>query len=393
MTWAKLSVKEWQRRPVRTAITAAGVAIAVATLFSLLAFQRGYRNGVQRELDRLGAHVLVVPKGCPYDAASIALHGASWPCYLKEAYLAEVRSTPGVASAAPALMSASYDSSGQQTVLVGIDRNMLDLKKGWHVRGRFPEESGDVLIGQDVAQRRQWRTGQQVTISGLAGHVSRVSGILEGTGEADDTFIFLRLSDAQRELQRPGELTHILVRLQDPNDLDRIVDQLRGCDAGLYMNVVPLAHLFRTIQGVVNSTRWLLAGIALVGLLTAGAGVSNSLLLAVAERTREIGVLRAIGASRWQIFQLFWLETIQVCLTGSVVGIVAAFLSARALEGWLRAQLPFAPREAFVRWELWIAAVCLGGALVLGSLAGFLPAWRAARLSPVRAMGERGGAT
>ncbi|MHB8523111.1 MAG: ABC transporter permease, partial [Limisphaerales bacterium] len=83
MTWLALSLKDWQRRPLRNGVTAAGVAIAVAALFSLLAFQRGYQDGLAHELDRLGAQVLVVPKGCPYDAASIALHGASWPCYLK----------------------------------------------------------------------------------------------------------------------------------------------------------------------------------------------------------------------------------------------------------------------------------------------------------------------
>src|SRR6266480_6092176 len=108
MTWTKLSLKEWQRRPLRTGVTVAGVAIAVAALFSLLAFQRGYQNGVRGELDRLGAHVLVVPKGCPYDAASMALHGASWPCYLKGSYLEEVRGVTGVATAAPVFMTALY---------------------------------------------------------------------------------------------------------------------------------------------------------------------------------------------------------------------------------------------------------------------------------------------
>jgi putative ABC transport system permease protein len=94
----------------------------------------------------------------------------------------------------------------------------------------------------------------------------------------------------------PFELTHILVRLRDPDDLDRAVSQLRGCDAGLAMNVVPLAHVFDTIQSLVNSTRLLLGCIAGVALLVAGAGVSNTILMAVAERQRELAVLRAIGA-------------------------------------------------------------------------------------------------
>src|SRR5437764_6581269 len=73
MNWLALSSNEWRRRPLRTGITTAGVAIAVAAMFSLLAFHDGYRDGVRHEIDRLGAHILVVPKGCPYDAASIAL--------------------------------------------------------------------------------------------------------------------------------------------------------------------------------------------------------------------------------------------------------------------------------------------------------------------------------
>src|SRR5215470_13643374 len=153
MTWFELSLKEWQRRPLRTSVTAAGVAIATAALFSLLAFQRGYREGLRLELDRLGAHVLVVPKGCPYDAASMALHGASWPCYLKQAYLNEVLAVPGVAAAAPVFMAAMFDSTGDQAVYVGVQTNILQLRPGWRIRGGFPETDGGLLVGSEAARR------------------------------------------------------------------------------------------------------------------------------------------------------------------------------------------------------------------------------------------------
>jgi hypothetical protein len=97
MTWTLLSLREWQRRPLRMSITTMGVALAVAALWSLLAFAHGYQPGLRNDLDKLGAHIIVVPKGCPYDAASLALHGASWPCYLKAEYLKEVRGTHGIA--------------------------------------------------------------------------------------------------------------------------------------------------------------------------------------------------------------------------------------------------------------------------------------------------------
>ena len=106
LSWFTVALKEWRRRPARTAVTVTGVGLAIGVLFSLLAFERGYRRAVQAELDRLGAHVLVVPKGCPYDAASLALHGANWPCHLKASYLAEVRAVAGVQAAVPVLMHA-----------------------------------------------------------------------------------------------------------------------------------------------------------------------------------------------------------------------------------------------------------------------------------------------
>ncbi len=386
MTWLQLSLKEWRRRPLRTGITTMGVAIAIAGLFSLVAFQRGYREGVQQELDHLGAHVLVVPKGCPYDAASIALHGANWPCYLQESYLAEVRTVRGVATAAPCFMSALFDTNGNQFVYLGVETNILTLKPGWKIRGNFPIHNQELLVGADVARRNEWNIGEVVPLPGLRDENGKVTGILSPTQGADDNFIFLPLADAQLRFGHAKEITHILVRFQDPNDLDYVVTQLRGCDAGLAMNVIPLAQIYRTIQSLVNSTRLLLGCIALVALLVAGTGVSNTILMAVSERTRDIGVMRALGASHGQIFRLIWLETIQVCVSGSIIGVGIAFAASGLVENWVRSKLPFAPAGTLIHWDSRIAAGCLACAVVLGIFTGFLPAWRAASVSPMTAI-------
>ncbi len=368
-----------------------GVAIAVAACFSLLTFQVGYRRSLALELDRLGAHVLVVPKGCPYDAASLALHGANWPCHLKASYLNDVRGTSGVATAAPIFMAALHEPTGLNTVYIGAETNLLALKPGWKIVGSFPREPGAILVGAEVAQRQGWQLGQRVTLPGLA-HVERqVTGLLSATQGPDDRFIFLALADAQLVFKHTSELTHILVRLQDPNRMEAVVSALRGCDAGMQMNIVPLTHLFQTIQTLVNSTRWFLGCVTLVGLLAAAAGVSASLLIAVAERTREIGVMRGLGASRLDIFRLFWLETVQTCLVGAGIGVAAAWMGMTGVEDWLRGRLPFVPDSRLMNWDWWIAGACFGIALTLGSVAGLLPAWRAAALQPVAAIQSRGG--
>src|SRR5690348_17561653 len=130
-----LALKNLLRNRIRTTVTLAGIAIAAGTLFSLLSFQHGYKRGLRQELDHLGAHLLVVPKGCPYDAASIALHGANWPCYLKMSYLDTVRHTEHVATAAPVLMSAVYSPTGEQVVYCGVENNILQLKRNWKIDG------------------------------------------------------------------------------------------------------------------------------------------------------------------------------------------------------------------------------------------------------------------
>ncbi len=385
-SWILFALRDGWRRPLRSAVAAAGVALAAAAFASLLAFQRGYRNGMDAELGRLGAHVLVVPKGCPYDAASIALHGANWPCHLRPEHLLGVRGVPAVAVAAPAFMNAFPTADGGQDVVVGVTPDLLGLRPGWRIDGHFPRADDELLVGAEMAARRRWSPGQVVGMTALPGRALRVAGVLAPTGGADDSFVYLTLESAQRAFSHPGGITHILVRLRDPDLLDDAVSQLRGCEAGMDMNIVPMTHLFRTIQELVNSTRLWLGCVAVVALLVAGAGVANAVLMAVAERTREIGVLRAIGASRADVFRLFWLEALQLCVVGAASGILLAAGASRFVESWLRSRLPFAPADALVRVEWPVAVATLVGAVVLGSLAALMPAWRASRLQPIEAI-------
>jgi len=173
--------------------------------------------------------------------------------------------------------------------------------------------------------------------------------------------------------------------------MDRVVGELRGCSSGLLMNVVPLEHIFRTIQNLVSSTRVLLASAALVGLLAAGAGISTTLLMAVAERTREIGVMRAVGASRADIFKLFLYESVQQCLAGAAAGIVLSNLASGLLEKSLRAHIAYAPVSSLVHWDWSLVGLCMALAFAVGTLAAWLPAWRAAHLPPIQAIRGKGG--
>lgn len=383
VTWA---AKEWRRRPARTFLSVFAVALATGVFAAVLAFHRGYQRGMKAELERLGAHILVVPKGCPYDAASIALHGANWPCYLPARYLDEVRAVGFVSTAAPALMSAFNQPDGQSEVYVGITPDMSKLRPGWRMDGRFPSTTNEVLAGADAARRHGWKPGMSVVLTNLGATRWHVAGVLEPTASAEDRFIFLPLESAQHAMNRKRELTHMLVRLKEPGDLDRAVRELRGCNAGMDMNVVPLTHLFHTVESLLNSTRLWLVCVALVALLGATAGVTNALLMSVSERSREIGVFRAVGADRTDVALLLWTEAILVSFVGGMAGTAGALALARPLESWLRTQLPFTPVDPLIQNEAWLWWVCLAGSLVLGGVGALLPALRASSLPPAIAM-------
>ena len=385
-SWVRLAWRNLFRRKLRTLITASGIAVAVAAISSMLSFQRGYQAGMSNELERLGAHILVVPKGCPYDAASIALHGASWPCYLKSAYLDQVKHTEGVATAAPLLMNATFTESGEQVVTVGATREILALKRGWNIKGSFPFKDNQVLIGDAVAKKRGLKIGESLTVPNHPKETLVVSGVIAPTQGADDNYIYSTLPMAQKMMGRPDELTHILVRLKDPNSLDAVVGGLRSCEAGMDMNIVPLSHLFRTIGSLVNSLKLLLGCIALIALIVAGAAVANTALISVSERTREIGVLRAIGASTGDVFRLIFFETTALCLVGGAAGCIGAAVISPAAEVWLRNRLPFAPTDTLASPSFGLMVTSIGLACVVGAVAALLPAWRAAQLSPALAM-------
>ena len=112
------------------------------------------------------------------------------------------------------------------------------------------------------------------------------------------------------------------------------------------------------------------------------------MLMSVAERGREIGILRAVGASRLDVFRLILLESVQFCFVGGVAGVVLAIVCSRGIEAWLRSRLPFAPTDSLINWEWWLVAACIGGAIALGALAGLLPASRAAEMAPMKAIRE-----
>jgi putative ABC transport system permease protein len=405
MRWFLLSYKNLVRRPTRSLLTIVGVAIAIAVLYSLFQFQQGYQERLKGELGSLGAQVMVVPKGCPYEAATIALHGGKWPRYMDESLLDKVKANPGVAEAAGIIMDAVFAPGNKNVILLGIDRDYMALRPGWKLDGSWWGDASDsagqvagsprlgaasasdsdssVIMGSSAAQDAGVKPGDYWTLPEKNVRL-RVSAVLGRTNTQDDGFVFLPRKTLQRISGLEGKLVVILIKAKNLDRTDELVASLKASEVD--MNVFPLSQLLGTIGQLMASTRIFVSAVILIAIILGGVGVLNTVLMAVFERTREIGMMKAMGGSRSDIFKLVWAETILVTVAGGLAGVFIALASSRAVEALIRGMIPYAPKGSLIGISIPTLLACIGLSLALGLVAGFYPAFRAASIRPIEAI-------
>lgn len=385
----QLSLRNLMRQPIRSGLTIGGVALTIAVLVSLLGFNVGYRKALQADLANMGYEVLVTAKGCPYEAATLLMKGGDIPYYIDDVALGEIAALGGeyIASQTPLLMQAGFTEDGRMQLFYGIDETFFDLKP-WlkfvedESRWFSAPDANEVILGYEAAELESRKAGDEMYIESLD-RVMVVAGVLARTGTEDDGTTFLPLAKAQELFDKPGQITGIGVKLKDLKTLPDFVDAVFDIPN---IQVVTLAQVEGTILRLVSTAEVLVYAIAIVAMLVALLGLTNTILMAVFERTTEIGVFRALGASRWDVFQSIWLETLIIALLGGVVGIGLAFGGTSLVESGIKQVMPFAPSGSLVAITPQIMLLSLGGAVLVGLLGGTWPGWRASLLNPIDAI-------
>jgi putative ABC transport system permease protein len=401
MEFLRLALKNLFRRKLRTGLTLVGIGVAIAILYSLLEFKNGYERGLNAELNSLGAHIMVVPKGCPYEAATIVLHGGKWPRYMDESYVEGIRRTPGVRQSAPVLMDAIINPAAKENkIFLGIDADYGRLRSSWKIRGRDFSGPGarEVLLGSTMAETLGLGPGDTFPLRQDAGGRAAgkkdadltVAGVLERTGTQDDGFIFMPLPTLQDLFGLPGKIVVVLVQAEkiDPVSMEALTKNLRAL--GGNMNIFPLSELLNNASQLIAVTRVFVLAIVVVAIGIGAVGVLNTILMAVFERTKEIGMLKAIGAGKGDIFALIWTETVLVCSFGGLLGVFLAVVGSRGIEWFLRralaSQFSALPQGTLIGVSGEILLLCLALSVGLGVMAGFYPAWRASGIRPIEAI-------
>lgn len=413
MNHVSLASKNLLRRPVRTLLTIAGVSLAVAVAVSLGGFNLGYRQALDRSIERLGFQMMIMAKGCPYEAATMMLKGGTGLLYLPEGVFDQVKSDEAIQSITPIFVGvAAREGSGIRddedtksfSIIAGIDTASFLTMKPWmrfktgagYEGGRWfaPDSTAEVVLGFEAAQYEQRKVGDTfyatVTPNGRTEpqtHEFKVSGILERTGTQDDGTVFMPLKNAQTIFNRPADLTIIGIKLKRFSAVELREFEGRWLKIP-EVQVVSLEQVKGTLVSLVGTAQVMIGAVAIIAVIVAVIGVVNTILMSVYERTGEIGVMKAIGAFRGDIFKLIWLETLAVCVAGALVGCLIAIVGASAVEAAIRALINLGVQGSIVD----ITAGLIGGAMIvsilLGFFAGLYPAWRAASMRPIDAIRE-----
>ncbi|MCX6676522.1 MAG: ABC transporter permease [Methanothrix sp.] len=393
MNFFSLAAKNLQRRKGRTMLTVLGVAIAISVLFSLLALNSGYEKELNKEVNSLGVHILAVPKGCPYEAASLIIHGGVIPKYLSDSDYRNVSTIADVELATPMLMHQFMkkdEKTGVSTphIIYGINmEETRKLKPWWAVEGRFfsDNETGVMLVGRGLADKENLSVGQVLPVGPKKENFTIV-GILDRTGDQDDQFHFFPLKEAQRVFNKQGLITTIAVRVRDVSRIAAVSQEMELIPD---IQVVTMTQIMGTIMNLAGSARSLLLTVIAIALIISAFGIINTLLMSVNERTREFGMMKAIGASGLDIARTVLAETVFITLLGGILGTVAAVVGSSIIESFVKGMLPYSPGGSLIFYSPELVGFSLGFSILLGLLCGIYPAFKSSRLTPMEAI--RGG--
>lgn len=409
-----LAMKNLRRRIVRTILTVSGVALAVAVAVSLGGFILGYQKAITRSIEMLGFQVMIMAKGCPYEAATMMLKGGTGLLYLPDDIYAKVKTDSEIQSITPIFVGVAQragsgirdEGESQKSFLIisGIDVPSYQVMKPWvsfkrgsgYDGGHWfnPGSSDEVVLGYEAAEYEQRKVGDTfyASIAPAGGpepilRQFKVVGILERAGTQDDGTAFMSLPLAQQLFNRPNQLTILGIKLKDFNSIKMREFESRWLKLP-EVQVVGLQQVKTTLVNLVGTAQTMIAAVAVIAVIVAIIGVINTILMSVYERTGEIGIMKAIGARRGDIFTLIWLETLSICIIGGSLGCLLALVGAGLVERAIKSLVDFGVQGSIVNITPAVVGYALMGAVVLGFFAGLYPAWRAASMRPVDAIRE-----
>ena len=384
---------------VRTLLMLLAMSIGVAAVVVLTAIGNGARHYVVDQFSTLGTNLVIVVPGRAETAGGTAstLVGET----PRDLTLDDARSLlrgDALRRMAPfnlGEIAVSYRGRERQAPLLGSTAALLPIHHLEMARGSFlPEEDMEIarpvcVLGATISRElfgRQNPLGEMVRLGGFR---CRVIGVLASQGRSlghdTEELVVVPVAFAQMLLNTEG-LFRILVEARDPESIPRLKQFILDTIAGRHygeedITIVTQDSVLATFERILGALTLSVAGIAAISLVVAGILIMNVMLMAVAQRTGEIGLCKAIGASRRQIMVLLVTEALLLSAVGGLLGLAIGLAGSRLARS-LYPELSAGPPS-------WAMVAALGTALATGFAFSLLPARRAARLDPIQALARR----
>jgi len=396
--YLKIAIKNLRTRPLRSWLTILGIVIGIFLIMSLLSLSEGLKETVLKQLRMIGKDIVIIIPGEITDIMTTLMGGTK----LTEEDLNVVKKTRGVEAVLPMIYKAEvvkYQGDSKNVLLWGIDlKNSLKIYQedlGFSITdGNWPSPGKREIIVGNLVPKDIFPGLKPGTKAKIKGQEFEIVGILKSIGsKQDDSMIGLDL-DLFREItgEKKGAF-QALAKIKPGFSPEEIADDIKANlletskrkrgEAELSFSVLTnekVTGIVSNIMGIIQVAVFAFASIAII---VGGIGIMNTMYTSVHERTREIGILKAVGAKNSTIISIFLIESGIIGLVGGVGGVILGLGVAKIIE--LIAQVNLILR---IKASISLSIVIFGFAFsfLVGCLSGFFPARRAAKLKPVDAL-------
>ncbi len=406
---ALLSVESLSERKFRFALNLLGIMIGIAAVTGLISLTQGMNNEITSQMGILGTSTITIIPGTQMasmmessqEGGFMGAPGGS-SMFLSTSKLDWrdidiLEKMPGIDLVVPGVSGGQgvYVRKGDtfSVSVEGITDAYFQINEADEIldgRELIRSDKAVVIIGYSLAypldgEEQYLDVGDRIKLITVVNKEEktlslRIVGILEeagssiGPGGGDESFL-IPLRTYEQFFETGGEYTTIQVKAEDPDSIDQLSDEIE--DALEDVSVITSELAMDMVNSIIGTIEAVLSGIAAISLLVAGVGIINTMTVSVMERTREIGVLKAIGAKSSDVLVLFLTEAVMTGITGGTIGAVFGFILSKFVGNYVGIT-----SEVSIN----LGVIALFFAVVTCVVSGLYPAWRASNLHPVEAL-------